>query len=63
MVTLYRRTTRGEVITAQGVTDASGAYVIRRRFLGGGRWSFVARTGNGLVAVAGNGPVRSITLR
>jgi hypothetical protein len=63
LVTLYRVTPLGEVIAAQGRTDARGVYRIRRVFLGTGIWTFIARTGNGLVNVAAAGPPRRVRLR
>lgn len=62
VVTLYRVTPGGDVITAKGVTDARGVYVIRRVFVGTGTWTFRVKTGTGLVSIGSVGPSRRVRL-
>lgn len=58
LVSLYRRTAGGDVLTSQVRTDANGVWSLTRQFTGSGRFGFVARTGNDLVNLGASSPVR-----
>lgn len=58
LVSLYRRTSSGDVLTAQARTDSNGVWSLTRRFTGSGSFGFLARAGNDLVNLGGTSPVR-----
>jgi hypothetical protein len=59
LITLYRVESSGrEVLTSQVKTDSTGTWRIRRVFTGGGRFTFLARTGQNLTNVAGRSNAR-----
>jgi hypothetical protein len=59
VVSLYRRTAAGDVLTSQARTDSNGVWSITRQFTGSGEFGFYARTGNDLVNLGGTSPVRA----
>ena len=63
LVSLYRATSHGPVLTAQARTDGSGRYTVRRIFSGRGRHTFSARTAADALARTGTSPARSIDVR
>lgn len=58
VVTLYRRSASGDVLTAQAKTGSDGRYSITRRFTGSGLFDFSTRTSTDLVTVSGSSLVR-----
>lgn len=60
LVSLYRRTTRGDVLTSQVRTSANGSFSFGRQFTGSGRFDFFVRTGANLTNIAGVSNVRGL---
>ncbi|MCW2777338.1 MAG: hypothetical protein JWN17_1063 [Frankiales bacterium] len=58
VVSLFRKGSTGDVLTAQVKTDSSGRYSITRRFTGSGLFDFYTRTSTDLVNASGSSLVR-----
>ncbi len=58
VVSLFRRTASGDVLTAQTKTGSDGRYTIQRRFTGSGLFDFYTRTSTDITNVAGASLVR-----
>jgi hypothetical protein len=63
LVTVYRRSSSGDVLTAQARTDARGVYRVRRTFSGTGTFAFFARTSNDVTNLGGISGDRSVAIR
>lgn len=62
LVSLYRRTTQGDVLTAQAKTSSNGTYTFVRQFTGSGRFDFFVRTNANLTNIAGVSNVKALTV-
>lgn len=58
VVSLFRRTPNGDVLTAQARTGSDGRYTIQRRFTGSGLFDFYTRTSSDITNLQGNSLVR-----
>jgi hypothetical protein len=58
IVSLFRRTASGDVLTAQARTGSDGRYTIQRRFTGSGSFDVFARTSTDMTSLQGTSLLR-----